>query len=509
MADNRSQPVGNPHAAPPHADDASPGAGPLAAPADAQPPEPAGAFGGFIGPRTLVGLVRVAAPWLFDGSHPDSARLPDDASTPLGARLCDLGGHPLGWWRILLAHAQRPELLVPTAMPDAASRTDYFALCLAAHWASVASYVPTDVDAKIRHALWFEDQPPDELARMSELTLSLAGWEIRGISARWVAAGDASARAANTADLGNTAGTAGAGTREAGAESSGTISGHDGERLSVLCGGMLGLLAAGDEAGAARFEHEIDTELSREAAAFLACAARPGQELKLLHLAAILTHNAGDVMQGLAAKSGKRVGAEQKDRYGDLARSGPALVDGVAPGSAGAGGTARGAGATARGAGGAARGAGGEARYGGAFLQAGAIYRELLASEGHRHYPLRDARCLRSSPDLLLPLGPCLDDWGARIATHPSLTLADRAEVVAALVHGCKRVPGQQGYDRALAGFDAAHKGGVECDAITDLLPAALRRELQSSERRRARAVRRASFESSLAKAARRILATH
>ena len=470
------------------------------------PSEPAGAFGGFIGPRTLVGLVHVAAPWLFDGSHPDVARLAEARGVPdaAGTRLSDLGGDPFGWWRILLAHAARPELLVATAMPDAASRTDYFALCLAAHWASVATYVPTDVDAKIRHALWFEDQPPDELARMAELALALSSWEIRGISARWVAVDDG-------ADADATAS-----PRVGGADGAGrTISGHDGERLSVLCGGMLGLLAAGDAAGAERFEHEVDAELAREAAAFHARAAEPGRELELLRLAAILTHNAGDVMQGLAAKSGKRVGAEQKDRYGDLARSGPPLVGGVAVGLAGAGaaaagrsapGGAAGAGRNAPG-GGAASAKRGKARYGGAFVQAGALYRELLASEGHRHYPLRDARCLRRSADLLLPLGPCLDDWGARIATHPLLTLADRAEVVAALVHGCKRVPGQQGYDRALAGFDLAHKGGVEADAITSLLPAALRRELQSSERRRARAVRRASFESSLAKGARRILA--
>jgi hypothetical protein len=435
------------------------------APPDELPAEPAGAFGGFIGPRTLVGLVRVAAPWLFDGSHPEASRLPDDAALLAGgARLCELGEHPLGWWRMLLAHARRPGLLVATAMPDAASRTDYFALCLAAHWASVATYVPTDVDAKIRHALWFEAQPPDELLRMAGLALALSGWEIRGISARWV----------ETRVAGAPSGV--------GAGASATISGHDGERLSVLCGGMLGLLAADDAAGAERFEQEIDAELQREAATFLGCAAQPGRELELLRLAAILTHNAGDVLQGLSAKSGKRVGAEQKDRYDDLARSGPALVAGVVQ-------------------------ARGRPRYGGAFLQAGALYRELLASEGHRHYPLRDARCLRRHPDLLLPLGPCLDDWGARIATHTSLSLADRAEVVAALVHGCRRVPGQQGYDRALAGFDGAHRGGIESEALVDLLPAALRRELQSSERRRARAVRRASFESSLAKAARRILA--
>lgn len=108
-------------------------------------PEGRGAFGGFIGPRTLVGQVQSAAPFLFDGSHPQRPPL---AATS-GARLHEHGRHPLGWWSILL-HAS---LLPAQAQPTAEARTDYFALCLAAHFASVATYVPTDVDSKIRHAL--------------------------------------------------------------------------------------------------------------------------------------------------------------------------------------------------------------------------------------------------------------------------------------------------------------------------------------------------------------------
>lgn len=44
-------------------------------------------------------------------------------------------------------------------------------------------------------------------------------------------------------------------------------------------------------------------------------------------------------------------------------------------------------------------------RYGGEFYRAKAIYKELLSVEGHRHYPLREPKCLRLSPDLMLPLG--------------------------------------------------------------------------------------------------------
>src|SRR5262245_33967674 len=113
-----------------------------------------GAFGGFVGPRTLVGLVRNAAPFLFDGSHPESARLPRTS----GARLSEHAFHPLGWWSVLV----NADLLSARADPSPAERTDYLALCLAAHFASVATYVPTDVDTKIRHALWFEPTSDEE-----------------------------------------------------------------------------------------------------------------------------------------------------------------------------------------------------------------------------------------------------------------------------------------------------------------------------------------------------------
>ena len=44
-------------------------------------------------------------------------------------------------------------------------------------------------------------------------------------------------------------------------------------------------------------------------------------------------------------------------------------------------------------------------RYGGEFFRAKIIYKELLSAEGHRHYPLREPKCLRMTPDLMLPLG--------------------------------------------------------------------------------------------------------
>jgi hypothetical protein len=386
-----------------------------------------GAFGGFIGPRTLVEQVRIAAPFLFDGTHPLSADVPETR----GDRLIEHGFHALGWWSIL-RHA---DLVHAEVEPSPAARSDYFALCLAAHFASVGSYVPTDVDAKIRRALWFEPQPADERARRCELAFHLRHWDVRGVSARIEVV-----------------------------EGFGNVSGHDGECLSVHCGGMLALREAGDVATAARFEAEIDAELDREARAFEAVERTPGRELELLRLAWILTHNAGDVGQGLAA-------ATAGHRFGDLAR-------------------------------------GGFERYGGAFGRAAALYRSILAPEGHRNYPLRATKLLRAHPDLLLPLGPCLDAWGARLATWSSWSAAQRAEVVSAIVDGCRKVSGQESYFRALAGFDAAHPGGLASRELDAYWTSSIRKMLRTPELRAKVGVTRASFEASLRKRVRSVLAS-
>ncbi len=404
-------------------------------------PEGRGAFGGFIGPRNLVDLVVHTAPWLFDGTHPRASEVP----APGAGRLIELGAHPLGWWTIL--HAA--DRLESAAHPTPAQIGDYFALSCACHFASVATYVPTDVDAKIRRALWIDQTDASELARMHEFTLGLGAWDVRGVSARIV-------------DVD--------GVRASGmpAESIGGVSGHDGERLSILCGALIGAWNVGDETAAAACTTAIDDELAREARAFDRVRARDGDELRLLDLATVLTHNQGDVVQSLGTKEARCVPENVRARFSELARE---RFD----------------------------------RYGGAFGRAARLYKELLAAEGHRHYPLRELKRLRSSPALLLPIGPFLDDFGRALATFPGWTPAQRAEVVAGLLEGCRKVAGQEGYYRALCGFDAAHSGGVA--ALESSFATAARREWKSDVTRKKLDVRRVSFESSYRKRARQVLA--
>jgi hypothetical protein len=395
-------------------------------------PESRGAFGGFIGPKNLLSLVRNTAPYLFDGSAPG---LPLPPAT-IGARLDEHARHSLGWWSVLLEAGG----LAAAAEPSPAQWTEYFALCVASHFATVATYVPTDVDTKIRDHFWFLEQTADERARMVAFTLGLAQWDMRPVSTRIL-------------DLGEL----------------GMISGHGGERLSILAGGLLGLLRAQDAAGAEAFEAAIDDELAREARAFDALARARGRELDLLRLAAIMTHNAGDVDQGLSARGGKKEGAAQRARFARLAHEG-------------------------------------FGRYGGAFGRAAALYKDVMAAEGHRNYPLREIRALRKDPALLLPISPFLDAWGDRLARYPGWSLAERAEVVAGVVGGCGRVRGQVGYFRALAGFDRAWSGGLDSPDLGRHFTASTKKALRDSALRQQVAIRRESFESSLAKRARTLL---
>jgi hypothetical protein len=393
--------------------------------------EARGAFGGFIGPQRLLALVQQSAAWLFEGPHLRAAPEPD----PL-APVIEQGGGPLGWWRILRAGAR----LAAASEPDPAQRSDYFALCVAAHFASAATYVPTDVDTKIRAALWQEAIGTGELPRMRALALATAGWRLDLVSARQI-------------DV----------------EDIGILSGHDGERLSVLCGGLVASEREGDAAGAVELEAAVDAELAREARAFAALAREPGHELDLLRAASVLTHNAGDVMQGLAGARRGPAADRFRERFGDLARE---------------------------------RGK----RYAGSFARAAALYRRLLASEGHRNYPLRKPQALRRAPELLLPIAPFFDTWGETLATTALLSTRERAEIVEALAQGCEKLGPQQAYYRALAGFARAFPRGLEAPELLEHPSASTRKLLRAPGLRQRVAVPRASFESSCAKRAREVL---
>jgi len=350
--------------------------------------------------------VRSTAPFL-------EARLPAAES----GRLIELAHSSDGFLRILANW----ENILRSGLNSGEQLQDYFALCLACHHATVATFVPTDVDTKIRGIVWRESREPDVLRPMLRVALSARGWTEEGISIRAVRG----------------------------------VSGHNVEHWSAIAGGMGRLLELGDTVAAAEAQAAIESEIDREQAVFDEVAAEQGAELDLLRLSMTLAHNRGDLSQGMGFWKRTPLTAPLMEHLATRGRFAPAVR----------------------------------------------IYQHTgLSAEGHRHYPLRPVKVLRRSPATLLPLCPFLDEWGGTVAQ-----LEESHEVLAALVTGCEKVQGQQGYYRAIAGMRAASPGRFERAATR--MPNAAQRLLRGGEMRKLIDVPRVSFESMMRKRARAALA--
>jgi hypothetical protein len=364
------------------------------------------AWAHWISPETLMSQVFNTAPFL-------QSRLPG----PESGRLVEIGGTPQGFLRILASwkNIDRPGLC------HAEQLQDYFALCLACHHSTVATFVPTDVDTKIRGLAWRESSDPEVLKPMLRLALGARYWTEEGISIRAVRG----------------------------------VSGHNGEHWSAIAGGLGRMLELGDTSSAEEAQSAIEAEIDREHLIFAQVAEEREAELDLLRLAMTLAHNRGDLSQGMS-----------------FWRKTPVTVPLIE-----------------------------HLSRRGRFETAVRIYEDTgLSAEGHRHYPLRAVKALRRTPVTLLPLSPFLDDWGGIVAG-----LDESHEVLAALVTGCQKVKGQQGYYRALAGMQAAAPSAFHQAASK--MPNLTQRLLRSPEMRKLIDIPRVSFESMMRKRARASLA--
>lgn len=374
-------------------------------------------------PQTLLNEVHNTAPWL-----------PRPSEVPSGD-VRALAKGPLGFLSVLAGFGR--EGAAAQALVD--DRTlEYFGLCLACHHATVATFVPTDVDTKIRGLLWRLIKDPALLDPMIELTEACCEWDVASVSRRTV-----------------------------GVPGLGIFAGHHGERLSVLVAG-LGRAIHLDRADLAdRMRARITAELDREAAGLTALLSS-GHELDVLRMAAVMTHNAGDIDQSISfwPQSPAHTAAAV-----DLKRL---AHENMRP-------------------------------WNGKFALAARIYKATLAPEGHRNYPLRPIRPLRQAYDFLIETAPFLDEWGERLARDERLQEADRSEILEALVIGARKIAGQRGYQRAIAGMLQGLGNRVE--AVVGRMSARARSEFKSADLRKAVAVARVSFESAMKSMLRKVLA--
>jgi len=218
--------------------------------ADALIKLPRDAWAQWISPETLIAQVRNTAPFLED-----RLRVTEQG------RLIELGNSSDGFLRIL-ANWQN---ILRSGLTWEEQLQDYFVLCLACHHATVATFVPTDVDTKIRGILWRESRDPGVLRPMLRLALAARAWTEDGISVRSVRG----------------------------------VSGHNGEHWSAIAGGLGRLLELGDTASADEAQAAIEAEIDREQAIFNEVAAERDAELDLLRLSMTLAHNRGDLTQGM------------------------------------------------------------------------------------------------------------------------------------------------------------------------------------------------------------------
>ncbi|MBX3186212.1 MAG: hypothetical protein KF819_04320 [Labilithrix sp.] len=163
-----------------------------------------------------------------------------------------------------------------------------FASLLAAHFATVATFVPTDVDARIRHHVWAAMESGEEIAAACDVVDRAASWDARWVSERAEPDGD------------------------------GCVSGHDGEWLGVRAGALGRAASLGANDVVERLIAQLDGELAREEALFVSAFEGGAPARRVLALATILAHNLGDLSRVVEAWPGRDEVASLRARYARL-----------------------------------------------------------------------------------------------------------------------------------------------------------------------------------------------
>lgn len=321
----------------------------------------------------------------------------------------------------------------------------YYEIALASHWATVGTFVPTDVDLAIRERLWKQVHHPFAWQHLWRLIERAQKWDESLVSKRWVQVSEGQ-----------------------------SISGHQGEWFTVA---MAAYGSAKKVANAHMIEvrDAIEAEVERQQNCLLQLekdfSEEPDAETAKRFASGVagVVHNLGDLDRMFEAWS---IGEEDvlKRR---VFRCGHEDARAVRP----------------------------------VFLRAGRIYQKCLASENHRHFALREPKCIRKSTRFLLNYGPCLDDWGRGLVQEGLranvFSERDLRDVAVALVSGWKTLNPKSiytsvGYARALVGI-ASELGQGSLSAgrteLENLVPPVVRKELLEGGLRTLLQVGQAQFE--------------
>jgi len=185
---------------------------------------------------------------------------------------------------LLDAASDEPEGAGAEPAPDGLAGVRSLRLRLAAHYATVATFVPTDVDAHIRHHHWMAIDDASVFAAAHACIDEAAERDPALVSAR-VTDG---------------------------------VSGHDGEWFSVRAGALGRALSLGLANDAAALAARIDAELDREEQLFAAAIAHDAPARTTLALATAIAHNLGDLSRVVDAWPKALAAHDYRARYSRL-----------------------------------------------------------------------------------------------------------------------------------------------------------------------------------------------
>lgn len=340
-----------------------------------------------IAPDLLLSQVKNTLPYLFEEG-------------PARAALGDFPPAQVVW-----EFAQNP-----TAPLD---HFGYFRLCLAAHYLTCATPVPTDVDNQIRRKLWPANLPFEIALAMAEHVLASRAYDFTKVTRRF---------------------TPGAGGTPWEKE---TLSGHLGEWFTVAAAAYCALGNYPQAAAAKNLRQDffdaITDEVRRHSEIF-GSLWRANDGLGALKASASVAHNFGDLDRVINMWEVNAADPLRLEHY-------QLTTTPLDPN--------------------------GKLRHLGRLWVAGELYKtpiahgSAMALENHRHFALRKPRCLRESIDLIITTGPFFDDWGKLVARYfadaTGQPTEKTREVIEALQHGWERLPKSVGYGRALRGFAEVH----------------------------------------------------
>lgn len=112
-----------------------------------------------IAPNLLLKDVEVTAPWLFQG----------EISTE---------GEKKEYLKKLVFYKKNLKLLGHINL------SEYFYLCMSAHWATAGTFVPTNVDNQIREGLWRHGEVGRHLEKMARITIDSWLWDYEDVTNR-------------------------------------------------------------------------------------------------------------------------------------------------------------------------------------------------------------------------------------------------------------------------------------------------------------------------------------